>query len=632
MARRSFSTGRGTALAVAAVLWAGAASAQSPLIGQIQGESHRSALADTRVNDVWGIVTAVDTNGFWIQDLGDGNGRTSDGVYVFRGRTGTKASVGDAVRVSGQVQEFRPGNSATNLTTTEINASSGFNGNWSRLSTGNALPLAQMIGAGFAPPTAIAPLVGNVETAPGYRLDPSRYSMDFYEALEGMRVGMGSALTVSSSRSFGEIAVIASDLAWRPGVVTSPRGGVVVGPGQFNGHRLILDDRMVATPTVHSGATLSGVVGVMDYSFENYKLLLTQSAAVVSNPLQRETATIGGGRFGLASLNVENLGGNATQQRFDAIAGQVAQNLGAPQLIALQEVQDNNGATNDGVVAADVTLARLASAVSVRTGRDYRFITVNPVDDADGGQPGGNIRQAFLYDASRVSFAGVVGGALDAVAVASGPGGQVSLNLDAGRIDPTNAAFDNSRKPLVVQLQVDGMQLIVINNHFNSKGGDEPLYGPEQPPDRVTEAQRLAQAQAVATFVQQVLALNPHANVVVTGDFNDFQFADTLNPLTAAGLVNLTSLLPEGERYSYNFEGNLQALDHMFVSANLLSKGDLVYDIVHANAEFADGITDHDPLLLTLNMPQPVPEPAAVVMLLAGCALLGPMARRRRRS
>ncbi|MEY3295485.1 MAG: hypothetical protein RLZZ451_1533 [Pseudomonadota bacterium] len=618
---------RAPALAAALALAAAGAWAQS--IGALQGTAHRSPFAGTSVSNIAGIVTATDANGFWFQDGGDGNLLTSDAIYVFRGSGGTKPLVGQAVLVAGQVQEFRPGGVATNLTTTQINATSAFGGAFAVQSSGNPMPAAVSIGAGFLPPSVIAPPVGNVETAPGHVLQPSLYSMDFYESLEGMRVALPAAFSSGPTNGFGELALVPTAALSLPGVLQSPRGGVVIGPGQFNGTRLLIDDRLAATPQVNSGALLSNTVGVMDYSFGNYKLLVTATPTVLSNGLVPEVATIPAGRFGLASYNVENLGGDATPQRFAAIATQLAVNAGTPHLISLQEVQDNNGATNNGVVAADLTLGTLATALNAATGRQYAWVTVNPVNNADGGQTGGNIRQAFLYDTSRVSFSGVVGGALDAVTAVASPGGRIVLNLGAGRIDPANPAFTNSRKPLVTEFTVDGQQVIVIANHFNSKGGDQPLYGPTQPPVRGTEAQRLAQAQVVAGFVQGLLAINPNANIVVTGDLNDFQFADTLAPLAAAGLFNLTDTLPENERYTYAFEGNLQALDHMWVSANLLAAGP-VYDIVHANAEFLDQVSDHDPVLMTLGLvPAPVPEPATWLLMAAGVAGLVMRTRRR---
>jgi uncharacterized protein len=612
-------------LASVLTLAAGAAFAQQ--IGTLQGTSHRSSFAGSSVSNIAGIVTAVDNNGFWFQDGGDGNALTSDALYVFRGSAGTKPAVGAAVLVAGQLQEFRPGGDATNLTITQINATSAFGGNFTVQSLGNALPAAVVIGAGFLPPTAIAPLVGNVESFPGYTLQPGLYAMDFYESLEGMRVTLPSAIssgpTTTTGGASGETAVYASAMAGAPGTFTSERGGLVIGAGQFNGHRLIIDNRIATgfSPTVNSGATLSGVTGVLDYSFNNYKLQLTEAPTVLSNPLAPETASIAPGHFGLVSYNVENLGGNAAESRFTAIAGQLAGAAGAPHLISLQEIQDNNGTTNDGTVSSELTLSRLAAAMNTATGRSYQWVAVDPQNNSDGGATGGNIRQAFLYDTARVSFAGVVGGALDAVSAIASPDGQIELNLGAGRIDPTNPAFTNSRKPLVTEFSVDGQQVIVIANHFNSKIGDQPLFGPTQPPIEGTAARRQEQAQVVADFVSALLAINPNANIIVTGDLNDFQFAQSLTPLAAAGLTNMTDTLPANDRYTYSFQGNLQALDHVWVSANLLAKGDAVYDVVHVNAEFTSRVSDHDPVLLTLGqIPAPIPEPGTWLMMALGLA------------
>jgi uncharacterized protein len=619
--------GRAARTALAGGLLALAAQgALAQAIGTLQGTKHLSPFANTTVTNISGVVTAVASNGFWMQDAGDGDARTSDALFVFR-NTLSKPTIGDAVSVTGLLQEFRPGSDANNLTLTQINATvSG--GLFTVQSSGNALPAARIIDTGFLPPSVIAPLVGNVETS-GHVLQPGLYSMDFYESLEGMRVTVPNAVTTGPRNSFGEVTLVPTAALAQPGVLQASRGGVVIGAGQFNGTRLQIDDRLSATPIVNSGAVLSNITGVIDYSFNNYELNITGAPTVVSNSLAPEAVTIPSGRFGLASYNVENLGGSAAPARFTAIANQLATNVGAPHLISLQEIQDNNSATNNGVVAADVTLNTLATALNGATGRSYAWVTVNPVNNADGGEPGGNIRQAFMYDTSRVSFSGVVGGALDAISAVASPGGQIVLSLGAGRIDPTNTAFANSRKPLVTEFTVDGQQLIVIANHFNSKGGDQPLYGPNQPPVRSSEVQRLAQAQAVASFVQGLLAINPNANIVVTGDLNDFQFADSLAPLAAAGLTNLTDTLPENERYTYAFEGNLQALDHMWVSANLMQAGAL-YDVVHANAEFINQVSDHDPVLMSLGaVPAPVPEPATWLMMALGLA--GFVARARRR-
>src|SRR5207244_13329213 len=65
-----------------------------------------------------------------------------------------------------------------------------------------------------------------------------------------------------------------------------------------------------------------------------------------------------------------------------------------------------------------------------------------------------------------------------------------SSDLSPGRIDPNNSAFNTSRKPLAGEFLFNGHHLFVIANHFNSKGGDQPLEGHFQPPTRSSEVQR----------------------------------------------------------------------------------------------------------------------------------------------
>ncbi len=50
-------------------------------------------------------------------------------------------------------------------------------------------------------------------------------------------------------------------------------------------------------------------------------------------------------------------------------------------------------------------------------------------------------------------------------------------------------------------------------------------------------------------------------------------------------MVNLTETMPSEERYTFIFQGNSQALDHILVSENIAASAE--YDIVRLNAEFA---------------------------------------------
>ena len=141
----------------------------------------------------------------------------------------------------------------------------------------------------------------------------------------------------------------------------------------------------------------------------------------------------------------------------------------------------------------------------------------------------------------------------------------------------------------------------MVANHFNSKGGDDPLFGHRQPPQFPSETQRHKQATIVNDFVADLEAANPRANVVVLGDLNDFDFSRTLDILEGDELVNLMDLLPLQERYSYVYEGNSEVLDQILVSRPLL-QGHPEYDSVHVNAEFADQASDHDPQVARLHV------------------------------
>ena len=129
-----------------------------------------------------------------------------------------------------------------------------------------------------------------------------------------------------------------------------------------------------------------------------------------------------------------------------------------------------------------------------------------------------------------------------------------------------------------------------------------PLFGRWQPPGRYSEPTRHGQAQAANDFVDQLVAADPQANVIVLGDINDFEFAQTVELLEGGVLTTLMNTLPKPERYSYVFEGNSQVLDQILVSNPLLSSFPVEYHPVHINAEFADQASDHDPQVARLDL------------------------------
>src|SRR5262249_28811781 len=103
-------------------------------------------------------------------------------------------------------------------------------------------------------------------------------------------------------------------------------------------------------------------------------------------------------------------------------------------------------------------------------------------------------------------------------------------------------------------------------------------------------------------FVRSILAQDANANIVVLGDLNDFEFSAALTALKGSALHDLLETLPPGERYTYVFDGNSQALDHILLSMHLFTPVMWSYDVVHVNAEFAVQASDHDPQVVRLRL------------------------------
>ncbi|QHG18948.1 SdiA-regulated domain-containing protein [Nostoc sp. ATCC 53789] len=573
-------------------------------IHDIQGAGHISALRGQTVSNVAGIVTATASNGFYLQDPNpDSDVRTSEGIFVFTSAAPT-VSVGDSILVSGTVTEFRPGNNANNLTVTEITSPTIVT-----VSTGNALPTATILGnGGRAIPTTVIDndTTGNIETGTT-TFDPAQDGIDFYESLEGMRVQVNNPVSTSPTGNFGtsqEIWVLADNGANATG--RTVRGGSLISASDFNPERIQIDDlnNALVLPEINVGTQLSTVTGVVNYDFSNYEVLVSAAPTVVQNStLQKEVTNLTPttDQLTVATFNVENLDPSDGATKFNNLASRIVNNLKSPDIISLEEIQDNNGATNNGVVDASTTFQTLINAIAAAGGPTYQYRQIDPVNGTNGGEPGGNIRVGFLFNPARVNFVDRPGGTSTSSTTVSNVSGFPTLSDSPGLIDPTNSAFTSSRKPLVGEFTFKGETVYIIGNHFNSKGGDQPLFGVNQPPTLTSEVQRQQQATLVKNFVQSILAINPNANVVVAGDLNDFEFSNPVTTLESAGLTSLIETLPANERYTYNFEGNAQTLDHLLVSSNLLGKLD-AYDVVHVNSEFADQDSDHDPSVARFNL------------------------------
>ena len=596
-------------------------------IHDIQGATHYSVLAGQVVRTS-GVVTARRSNGFYIQDPSpDDDVRTSEGIFIFAdSATIATVAVNDLVKIVGTVTEFAF--SATQLSTTEIRQDL-----VSKVGTGTIAPTVLGSGGRIPPTTVIENDASGSENTTNTIFDPNEDGLDFYESLEGMLVQINDAVAVSAtSARFGELWVVGDN-----GANAAPRsahGGVVITPDDFNPERILVSDEIVRAatgsacgslgasgiPCVNVGATFQApLVGVMDYDFNTYRVVLVARPTVATNPLTREVSVAQGpDELAIATFNVQNLAPLDPDSKYASLASLIVNNLRSPDVVALEEIQDNNGATDNGVTAADVTFNKLISFIGAAGGPVYAWRSIEPVNDQDGGQPGGNIRVGYIYRADRgLAFVDRPGATSTTPNAVVGAGAGTHLAYSPGRIDPLNAAWSSSRKPLAAEWTYNGYTFFTIANHFNSKGGDESLEGVDQPPQRSSEVQRHRQAPIVNDFVKQIVTANPQADVIVLGDLNDFQFSETMTLLKGTELHALVDTLPIGERYSYVFEGNSQAIDHILLSNHTFQRLPYAYDIVHVNSEFTDQSSDHEPQVVRITFdrtPPVVTAPADLVV------------------
>jgi len=589
-------------------------------IMQIQGASQLSPYEGVNVTTT-GVVTALAFNGYYVQDpFGDGDDNTADGIFVFQ--FGGLPAIGDTVMLTDTVTEFVPGGCGPgNLSTTQMSFPTLVN-----MGPINPMPAPVIIGSsGRIPPAVdvISPDEEPTNMQPSFcpggggspTFDPTVDGIDFYESLEGMLVTVEDPVAVSATRTFSPFS---SELFTLPnnGANIAPldarnaRGGIDLqasptNTGDQNPERVQIQfDPTISggasVPAITVGDQLASVTGVVGYSFGNFEVNATGPVTFASGGLGTETTSLVPVKkeVTVASYNVLNLDATSADDNQRAtLASQITNNLGGPDVIAVQEIQDNNGTVNDGTTDATETLQMLVDAIVAAGGPAYSFFDVAPADNTSGGAPGGNIRNAFLYNADRVKLVDFVSLTPDVL-------------TDLGVSDPN--AFFGTRNPLAATFKFRGKEFTVINNHLTSRFGSTPVFGGPQPFVQAGEIERAAQTGALNEVTDALLA-GAHGNaihasksgrIMVVGDLNTMQWTDDLTEiLPGVGpdrvLSNLIDELTDDEVYTFNFEGNSQVLDSFFVTDNLL--GTAEFDIVHVNVDFPrvnNSVgSDHEPLV-----------------------------------
>lgn len=379
----------------------------------IQGTGYESTLVGKTVANIQGVITAKDgSNNCFIQtpdDKIDRDERTSEGIYIFRSTDAcSNNQIGDLIEIGfAKVTEYST--SRTNLHLTELTGANqtkliqsgaktakpivigGGGGGGKR---GNRTPPQKYIGIKnpFALPANQTTLEGGNRAN---NLDVKTYGADFWESLENTLITLPSPTVLGPVTRFGEVYIVASGI---PNLSQNDRGGLTLAADEnarsddtrwdSNPQAINLvqafDGSNVDT-SLRLGDTLEDVTGIVGYDFGLYTITPI-TAPKVARRKQGDAIPApyrANGRcnnFLAATFNVENLS-PANSSRITKIGGYIDSHLKDPDVVVLNEIQDNDGPTDDGVVNANQTLDAVVAAIKKAS---YSYAYINPANKKDG--------------------------------------------------------------------------------------------------------------------------------------------------------------------------------------------------------------------------------------------------------
>ncbi|MEY9828923.1 putative extracellular nuclease [Sinorhizobium fredii] len=602
MARQYTLIGFAASLMITAV---GSSQAADTTISAVQGKDHRTTLPSDIEVAVEGVVTGDFGKGFFIQSTrSDGDAATSEGLFVFPGNSPSFAipKVGDLVRVTGKPDEFQPfpelpvmrTRKVAVCGTTQINEiPSEDRKSYLPITQLNSVTSVEIKGTASMPDaTDFIPPGANVSIAfadkPNSPFNPTDHPRDYFESLEGMRVVIHDAIVVSRKEpgwdNFWVIPKAALELPERSayGLPLGIPGHIF--PEIISVHKA--KDQKPFAPAV--GAQLGDLTGIMTYENGSYMIVLDAvldpDKLPVPDVVEVPVPTFGNG-IRLATYNAENMSvaSDGATEKFRAIAAQIVNDLKSPDLLGIQEVQDDDGQGATATTSASLTLKALTEAISDAGGPNYKIMALDPVlPNTDGGAPGGNIRTVFLVrDGSGID-----------------PAAPTRLFDTEDRCDENANPYAGARKPLLMEAEVNGKPFAFVNLHLSSKLGDQGLYSNAEDPKPASIEGRKKQASWLVEELERRYS-GAARTIVLMGDFNDHADSEALEPLRQSKLGFQFQRDYRGETFtaSYAFNGLREAIDHFVVGGKQVQTR---VSYMNLNADTQDQVSDHNPVVLEL--------------------------------
>ena len=573
---------------------------------------------------VWtqGVITAdfqrsSELSGFFVQDVaGDGDDATSDGVFVYhRNSWGFDVSVGDTVRFEAEVDE-RYGH--TQLKNLDKNTAS---------------------------------VCGFDKVNPAKMFLPVD-DMDDWEAVEGMLVEMPQKLHVSGNYTQGRYGEVDLSFNWpldNPTNVVSPGGDAQAFQAENDLSRIQLEDgsrwQNYGLPyfydeagyrTLRTGdTTKQKLTGVVTFDRGSYEIQpVTPVEFQKKNPRPDGPPNVKGD-LTVASFNVLNFFTHLDDGSHD-FCGPLrnAECRGADSAFEFDRQLAKIVAGIIGLDADVVGLQEIENDIFddeyvPNRKHDAVLSLVEALNIAEGSGVWAWGGEANYYNDYPVRNEIIF--KIDSVTPASAP---VALLSDA--FDKTRDRFPGDDEPVgrppLAQTFVsgDGEVFTVVVNHFKSKGSgcSTLLYegvadvdtGDGQANCNLT---RVAQSQALMSFVSYLQLSSGDDDVLVIGDLNSYAMEDPISILTSNGYTNLIEEF-EGlgwkkGAYSYNFFSQSGYLDQALATPSMADqvKGAAFW---HINADEPSALdynsynqselynpdefrsSDHDPVLVGLRL------------------------------
>ena len=554
------------------------------LISELQGCSHSSPYKNKKVTGVEGVITHKFASGFTMQSITPDNREcSSEAIFVF---TATYPNVfpGQIVSVDGKIVEFTAGSLEDhNLSRTEIQDPV------VNIVPGRMrLPEYTSLHNGTTTPDRL------IDSGPEFNIETD--GLDYYESLEFMLVGVESGTVVGPKNSYNEFIVLPNTKTKNN--LISENDNLLLQKGDENPEIIMIDVASSFTQKVNVGDHFSKpIVGIMDYSFGNYKIWTINNPVIKSIEHEKESILRESkNSLSVVSYNIENFSLYDDVEKVKGISCQIANDLDSPDIVVLHEVLDDSGTVDDSIVTAKETLENLVIEIKRCGGPEYTPSDNPPENNQDGGIEGGNIRSAILYREDRGLTLDRPDTTVQGLVVKNG---EVVAGENPYRFAQNESAFWGTRKPTVWLFDWNTEKIMIIGVHLVSQAAATPNWGNIQPPLKPEQAKRETQAKLIAENIESFSRLRDGLTIIVAGDLNDYPWSETIAEITDLNIKIPRNSEPVSESYSYIFEGNSYQFDYILINSELEERV-LVNKVLHLNTSFSQDLqySDHDPVYL----------------------------------